>query len=142
MTELAYCEIYKPEAHGKFTVDNITYDVPYIYTSILYQYKIEVDDFLNENNTTMSEWENEGPWIDYYGNNLIGYNPYIRNTDAIKLNQLHIVEKIEYDDYVFCILKTCWIKIFQRKWKSYFKNMMHRRRQIKNILKRNQTGKW
>ena len=139
--ELAYCEIYKPSAHG--ILDN-NYDIKYIYTSLLYQFGICLSEFLNPNDLTKVEWEENGPWISYYNNvdDIIYTNPYVRNTDAIKLNQLQIVKKIQYDDYTFCILKTCWLKIFQRKWKKYYEQQMNKRKSLKNILKRSQVGKW
>ena len=92
--ELAYCEIYKPAAHG--ILDN-TYDYKYIYTSILYQFGISSQQFLDSNDPTRQEWEEDGPWINYYNNtnDIINTNPYVRNTNAIKLNELHIVKKIQ-----------------------------------------------
>jgi len=138
--ELAYCEIYKPTAHG---ILDESYDIKYIYTSILYQYGITSSNFFNKNDTTKIEWEENGPWINYYNmNDNLDTNPYVRNTNAISLSELQIVKKIQYDDYAFCIIKTCWLKILQRKWKTYYVKLMNHRLNLKNILNRSQYGKW
>jgi hypothetical protein len=138
---LAYCEIYKPYAHG--ILDN-SHNIKYVYTSLLYQFGISLTEFFDTTNPTRSEWEENGPWVNYYNNhdNIIYTNPYVRNTGAIKLNRLQIVQKIEYQDYTFCIIKTIWLKIFQRKWKRYYELLMNKRKNLKNILKRSQLGKW
>lgn len=145
--KLAYCEIYKPTQHGILD-DN--YDKFKIYTSIMYQLELSLDEFYeNGEETTRIEWENNGPWLgqyyspeEYYSESSIFYNPYVRNSCAIKLNELHIVKRVYYKDYEFCILKTCWLKIFQRKWKKYYKDMMERRKNIKNLQWRSIHGKW
>jgi len=75
-------------------------------------------------------------------NSSLFYNPFIRNTNAIKLNELQIVERVYYQDYEFCILKTFWLKIFQRKWKKYYHDMIERRKNIRNLQMRSIYGKW
>ena len=145
--ELAYCEIYKPAQHG--FLDN-NYNKLNIYTSFLYQLDLSIHEFYeNGENTTRKEWENNGPWLgdhyspdEYYMNSSLFYNPFIRNTNAIKLNELQIVERVYYQDYEFCILKTFWLKIFQRKWKKYYHDMIERRKNIRNLQMRSIYGKW
>ncbi len=145
--ELAYCEIYKPVQHGILD-DN--YDKFKIYTSIMYQLELSLDEFYeNGEETTRKEWEKHGPWLcdssspeEYYSESSIFHNPFVRNSCAIKLNELHIVKRVYYEDYEFCILKTCWLKIFQRKWKKYYQDMMERRKNIKNLQWRSIHGKW
>ena len=145
--ELAYCEIYKPVQHG---ILNDSYNKLKIYSSFIYQLELSLDEFYDNGvETTRQEWEKQGPWLgdyslpeEYYDDSSIFHNPFIRNSCAIKLNELQIVERVYYEDYIFCILKTCWLKIFQRKWKKYYHSMMERRKNIKNLQWRAIHGKW
>lgn len=145
-TELAYCEVYKPSHHGM--LNNDIHDIAYIYTSFLYQLQLPLDDFYDtKSDSERNIWEKNGPWLgDSYesdaNNDSIFYNPFIRNTRAIKLNELQIVERVYYKDYIFCIIKTFWLKIIQRKWKKYYNNMMAKRKNIKNLQLRAVYGKW
>tara|TARA_B110000046_G_scaffold185932_1_gene230547 strand:+ start:4927 stop:5370 length:444 start_codon:yes stop_codon:yes gene_type:complete len=146
MSELAYCEVYKPSHHGKLNTN--IYDINYIYTSILYQLELSLDEFYDTKpDSERNMWETNGPWLgDNYqpdaNNESIFYNPFIRNTFAIKLNELQIVKRVYYKDYIFCIIKTFWLKILQRKWKKYYHIMMTKRKNIKNLQLRSVYGKW
>jgi hypothetical protein len=141
MSELAYCEVYKPSHHGKLNTD--IHDIKYIYTSLLYQLELSLDNFYDTNiDSERNTWETNGPWLGHTHDESIFYNPFIRNTRAIKLNDLHIVERVYYKDYIFCIIKTFWLKILQRKWKKYYHNMMTKRKNIKNLQLRSVYGKW
>lgn len=145
MNELGYCEIYKPNAHG--ILDNFPDSYKKnIYTSILFQYPLDVIHFFDESsNSPKKEWEENGPWIgnvSEYLRNVLNENYFVRNTCAIKLDELHIIKKVFIDDYTLCIIKTCWIKIFQRKWKKYYKTLLNNRKQIKTLFNRSITGKW
>jgi hypothetical protein len=143
--ELGYCEIYKPVSHG--ILNNYQDSVKkHIYTSILFQYPLNIEDFFDISlNSPKTEWEERGPWLGNISNDeqdIINRNPYVKNTCAIKLNELQIVEKLYYNDYTFCILKTFWIKIFQRKWKKYYKKLLNKKKNLKSIINRSITGKW
>ena len=143
--ELAYCEIYKPRAHGILIGRN---DTKYIYSSIMYQLELTTDEFFDTSeNSAKKEWESSGPWREYTDTSnemspetSISYNPFVRNTEAIKLNDLQIVKRIYHDDYIFCIVKTFWLKIFQRKYKNYYKEKT-RIPSLKSLLNRQLTGK-
>tara|TARA_Y100000389_G_scaffold84261_1_gene80902 strand:- start:1016 stop:1435 length:420 start_codon:yes stop_codon:yes gene_type:complete len=135
---LGYCEIYKPEHHGHL---NDHHDKKHIYTNLLFQLEISLEEnYDNSINSLKQEWELNGPWR--FLNFLNNSNPYIKNTNAIKLNDLHILELIYYNEYVFCIIKTFWLKIFQRKFKRYYKNLLIFKKNFKNILNRQVKGKW
>lgn len=143
-TELAYCEVYKPSHHGK--LNNDIHDIKHIYTSLLYQLQLSLEDFYDtKHNSERTIWETNGPWLGSTfnpDNDSIYHNPFIRNTRAIKLNELQIVKRIYYKDYIFCIIKTFWLKIIQRKWKKYYHTMMAKKKNIKNLQMRSVYGKW
>jgi len=138
--ELGYCEIYKPCSHG--ILNPLEYNIAKIYTSLLYQYDLSVKDFFDINSYDRKEWETtieSQHWRDY---DTLCHNPFVRSPTAIRLNCLHIVKKIKYKDYTFCIIKTFWLKIFQRKWKKLYKKMLHHRKNTRNIISRQVSGKW
>ena len=52
---------------------------------------------------------------------------------------------IQQDGTYSVLVKTFWIKIIQRKWRNVLakrRQIIHNRLQTKNILNREQTGKW
>jgi len=142
--ELAYCEIYKPRCHGVLNSGIDSSHVKYIYSSILYQYGISPASFLDRNCNDCQEWEEVV--VNQYSlwrrhDNQLNYNPIIRNTSAIRPNCLHIVEKIEVGDYLFCIIKTFWLKIIQRKWKRWYHNMLSKRKNPRYLILRQIYGR-
>ena len=139
--QLGYCEIYKPTHHGRLNISEYP-DKKYIYTSLLFQLPITLDEFYDKSdNTIKKDWEERGPWRIAL-NTLNNYNPYIRNTEAIKLNKLEIVEVLNYNGYEFCIIKTTWLKMLQRKFKNYYKQTLLKRKNPINLLNRSIVGKW
>lgn len=138
--ELAYCEIYKPPSHG--VLNPLEYDISKIYTSILYQYGLSVEDYFDINNTNRKEWENNVELQHWRNYDRLCKNPLVRCPNAIRLNCLHIVKKIKYGDYTFCIIKTFWLKIFQRKFKKWYHNMLNHRKNTRTIIDRQMSGKW
>ena len=141
--ELAYCEIYKPRCHG--VLDSANYDIPKIYTSLLYQYGLTTEEFFDCTYNYRSEWEDTVEtqyWFWRHRDHRLNYNPLIRDSTVIRPNCLHIVEKIEYDDYTFCVIKTFWLKIIQRKWKKWYHNMLRHRKNPRNLMHRSIHGRW
>jgi hypothetical protein len=57
-------------------------------------------------------------------------------------NSIQIVELYEKEDTCLCIIKTVWLKIFQRKFKNYYNKKMSYYKNPRNIRKRGITGKW
>ena len=139
--QLGYCEIYKPTHHGCLNINEYP-DKKYIYTSLLFQFPITLDEFYDKSaNTIKKDWEERGPWRIAL-NTLHNYNPYIRNTEAIKLNKLEIVEVLNYNGYEFCIIKTIWLKLLQRRFKKYYNRTLLKRKNPINLLNRSIIGKW
>ena len=139
--QLGYCEIYKPKHHGILNINEYP-DKKHIYTSLLFQFSLTLHEFYdNSIDTIKKDWEERGPWRIAL-NTLNNYNPYVRNTKAIKLNKLEIVKVLNYNGYEFCIIKTLWLKILQRKFKNYYKKLLLNRKNPKNLFKRSVLGKW
>jgi hypothetical protein len=148
--ELGYCEIYKPRCHGILynglrdspIIEN---NIKYIYSSLLYLYGITPSSFLNKHSVERLEWENtvENQYSFWrHHDHRLNYNPLVRNTSAVAPNCLHIIERIYHEDYEFCIIKTFWLKIIQRKWKRWYYNMLAKRKNPRNLMRRQIYGKW
>jgi hypothetical protein len=70
---------------------------------------------------------------------------YVNLWDSINnklLNSIQIVDLYEKEDTCLCIIKTVWLKIFQRKFKNYYNKKMSYYKNPRNIRKREITGKW
>ena len=63
------------------------------------------------------------------------------NTNPIA-NSIQIVELYELEDTCLCVIKTVWLKIFQRKFKNYYNKKMNYYKNPRNIRNRQITGKW
>ena len=57
-------------------------------------------------------------------------------------NNTEYIQKYEIDNTCLCIIKTVWIKIFQRKYKNYYNKKMNYYKNPKNIMNRKVYGKW
>lgn len=68
-------------------------------------------------------------------------NPIIRNTRGIIEKKKHIgLDIVELysneQNYMFCVKKTLWIAILQRKWKRLYYNRINKYKNINTLLKR------
>lgn len=126
--ELASCEIYNPVYHGV-----LDYDTEFIYTSLLYLNELPRQDFFDDN------YDTTGYHAVRYND---GGNPYVRNTLAVNPLHIHIVERIQYNDYTLCIIKTHWLKLIQRIWKRWYHKRLSNRKNPINIMNRSIYGKW
>ena len=64
---------------------------------------------------------------------------YFRGTPLS--NNIQIVDLYEKDEIICCVVKTLWLKIFQRKYKNYYNKKMSYYKNPKNVLKRQIYGK-
>jgi hypothetical protein len=126
--ELATCEIYNPVYHGILEPEN-----KYIYTSLLYLNEVSLGDLYSDG-------------YDVREYNAVRYNgvgnPYVRDTLAINSHHIHIVERVQYNDYTLCIIKTHWLKIIQRIWKRWYHGTLSKRKNIINLMNRSMYGRW
>jgi hypothetical protein len=51
-----------------------------------------------------------------------------------------ILKLYEMDDTILCIIKTSWLKIFQRKYRNYYNKKLNYYKNPKNLLKRQIFG--
>tara|TARA_B100000674_G_C37852470_1_gene920677 strand:- start:558 stop:908 length:351 start_codon:yes stop_codon:yes gene_type:complete len=65
---------------------------------------------------------------------------YFRGTPLS--NNIQIVDLYEKDEIICCVVKTLWLKIFQRKYKNYYNKKMNYYKNPINIRNRQITGKW
>ena len=68
-------------------------------------------------------------------------NFYSYNTSNIILTP-QILKTYEIDGTCLCIVKTLWLKIFQRKYRNYYNKKMSYYKNPKNIMNRAVYGKW
>jgi hypothetical protein len=140
--QLAICELYHPYFHGNI-VDETDTVKNYIYNSYLCAYTIENDEMYDDD---LYPTDNSGPWglrqeriwpeIEH---------PTIRNyRNIVRQYQLDIVQPIYLSTgHMMCIPKTFWLKIIQRKYKKYYKELQKRIQRAKNpkvLLRRQITG--
>jgi len=140
--QLAICELYHPYFHGNI-VDETEVVKNYIYNSYLCAYTIEDDEIYDED---LYPTDNSGPWglrqeriwpeVEH---------PTIRNyRNIVRQYQLDIVQPIYLSTgHMMCIPKTFWLKIIQRKYKKYYKELQKRIQRAKNpkvLLRRQVTG--
>lgn len=75
-------------------------------------------------------------------NNLIEENDNNLDSYVHKWPKYPQIVKIYYkDNNCLCIIKTLWLKIFQRKYKNYYNKKMSYYKNPKNVLKRQIYGK-
>ena len=140
--ELAICELYHPYFHGDLDDEN-DQTKNYIYNSYLCAYVIEHDEMYDDD---LYPTDNTGPWglrqeriwpeIEH---------PTIRNyRNLVRHYQLDIVQPIYLPSgHMMCIPKTFWLKIFQRKYKKYYKELQKRIERAKHpkvLMRRELTG--
>lgn len=131
--KLAICELYHPHFHGNINPrENGEIMRKYIYTSFLPTYYIEHDQQFDDD---LYPLDGSGPWGIHNHRFIQQINhPYIRNyTNVTKTHALEIVQCINIiNSQIVCVLKTFWLKIFQRKYKKYYKNLQIQIKRGKN----------
>lgn len=131
--ELAYCELFNPNFHGwDNEMNQITVQQEkLIHASYLFCLEVGIDDFFNDDYI-----------IEVIDANRPSH-PIIRNWEnIIPSYKVEIVERYDVDEYTICVPKTFWLKLIQRKWKKYYHKMLSRRKNPKNLIKRQIYGKW
>ena len=114
-----------------YLYDTPFHDKDYIYSSYLYHGNITLDEFYDDD------------YIIDIGHYPNPPHPFVRNWDqAIKPYSMQIVKRIDHGYYALCIVKTIWLKIIQRKWKRYYHSMLAKRKNPRNLMYRQITGKW
>jgi len=139
--KLAICHLFHPILHG-YTDDSDKY----IYGHYLVFWDIEIDEYFDNyyhrgiedlkafyNDIDLSEHPH--PIIRNYLN-LIKRENYIK-IDIVQTNTLNTLEEVGY-------IKTFWLKILQRKWKSIFHKRKEKIKELSSplrLMKREMMGK-
>lgn len=146
--KLAVCEMFHPKIHG--------YDKnssPEILNHFMVNYSIDSDEFMNK--TDYDELCDDLVALkysyDFVGKNIKQCECIIRNYKNIITNpqypQVDIVDikRLEPGDEDVAILKTCWLRIFQRKCRTYCKYkkaLLKHKKLVSSIMYREIHGKW
>ena len=146
--KLGLIELIHPKKHGIYNNQNIYYHH-------LYSLNISVEDFFLEFPSGLVNFIIQTCHHHFIGTNNSYYeHPNIRNYRDIICKKGHIsleiIEPSRFDminngaEYHLetCIIKTVWLKIFQRKWKKYYKDRMHYLKNPKSLMNRQIYGKW
>ena len=133
MYRLAIVEPVHPRLHGKWPKNQF-----------IILYYIKLDEFIKGNLDEILPSIFLAPHTPYK-------HPYIRNFKAIRdhyLKKIEIIETVnipistnEDEVYYASIIKTFWLKIFQRKWRKW-REEQKKYKSPKALLNRSIHGKW
>ena len=138
---LSLCELHCSEIHGGSELGH--YLVVGIFDSIEPDTTYDTDDEDNEDDDEetdtdilgVAEWYNSNYAIMSASHAFIrNYSNIIRQNNYVKPEIVDIV--VLESGETTAILKTFWIRIFQRKWKQIFAKRMRTMKNISNILNR------
>ena len=140
--KIGLVEFYNPLIHGS--------NNPKLCSQFLYSLNIPVDEFINDHpngwvddminrHHNVFNWRNinvSHPIIENY-NNII----HKKGSVTLEIIKPYIVMDQGQETYL-CIIKTFWLKLFQRKWKQFYKDKILFRKNPKVLLNRQIYGKW
>lgn len=140
--KIGLVEFYNPLIHGS--------NNPKLCSQFLYSLNIPVDEFINDHpngwvddminrHHNVFNWRNinvSHPIIENY-NNII----HKKGSVTLEIIKPYIVMDQGQETYL-CIIKTFWLKLFQRKWKQFYKDKILSRKNPKVLLNRQIYGKW
>jgi hypothetical protein len=138
-TDLGLIELYTP--HPLHEKD------PYIVNSYMYVNSIALFGFMEKYDyyvkTQLTHYKEHQNNMLHVMNNI--QHPYIRNYQNICLKYepaVEIVKRVYYKQHTLAILKTCWLRIFQKKFKNRQKKKLSYKCNINNLRYRELHGKW
>ena len=127
--ELVLTELNHPEIHGNF---------PEIYPHYMYFLKITATELYNDFPQEYTILHNSYLYCPTAHPTIRCYSNIIRKKGAFHLN---IVEPLQLSTgEEVCILKTFWLRIFQRKWRAYFKKKLAFFKHPKSLMMREING--
>jgi len=143
---LAVCELFHPKVHG-FTNESS----PSILGHYIVRFSVDTDEFMNIN--TLNEINSAIATIKLIFKKISSKyvpdkNDHVRNYKNIVGNpnfiRIEIIEKIRLSpgEEDIAIMKTCWLRIFQRKWRSVYKQIQIHKQQPSSIKYRELHGRW
>lgn len=138
-TDLGLVELYNIQTNGLAD--------PYIVNSYMYISSVVLYGFTNMYEyyveTQLEHYKEHLTQMSYIINN--NQHPHIRNYKNIYLNyepKVEIVKRVYYKDHTLAILKTCWLRIFQKKFRNRQKKKLSFQKNINNLRYRELHGKW
>ena len=140
--KLGFVEIYHPQIHGS--------NNPKLHDKYLYSLNIPIESFIDDHpngwiDDILIQHKEIFEWRTLYISHPIvrNYNNIIRKKGSISMEIIkqEIIMDDGFETYV-CVIKTIWLKIFQRKWKQYYKDKILIRRNPKVLIKRQIYGRW
>lgn len=146
---LGVCELFHPKIHGMDQNSSSN-----IIGQHLVRYSIELDEFMDDDlfddltddiavirrsyNRASKKMKDDHPHL------IRNYKKIISHSQYPNIDIMDIV-RLEPGQEDVAILKTCWLRIFQRKWKSYYKQqqaLLDFRKQSSSIRHREIHGNW
>ena len=140
--KLGLVEFYNPQIHGSINTK--------LHTQFLYSLNIPVDEFINDHpngwiDDMINRHHNVFNWRNINVSHTIirNYNSIVHKRGSVMLEIVKpfIIMDEGVETYL-CILKTFWLKLFQRKWKQYYRDKILIRKNPKVLLNRQIYGKW
>ncbi len=126
--ELVLTEINHPELHGNF---------PEIYPHYMYFLKITPTELYNDYPQEYTVLQNTHLYPTAHPT-IRCYSKIIQKKGTFHLN---IIEPLQLSTgEEVCILKTFWLRIFQRKWRAYFKKKLAFFKHPKSLMMREING--
>ena len=142
---IVFSEIYNSNIHGPTTSCLNDKDTLFLLTTTF-----SLDEFYNNDAINFCVTMKDIYYTLYYNKPCIRIHPNIRNYNNIirnnKYYKLDIAKTILLQSgESVCYFKTFWLKIFQRKYKKYYRQLIkiiNKRKNIRNLLNKELTGKW
>jgi hypothetical protein len=137
--ELSYIELYNISRHGDLS-DLSLEKQNHIQNNYLLMHSLKPETFLKKTEkVTKLIKKAQKYYTQVIHQNNSEYN--FQDNHA----SLDIIKRVHNDDYTFAIVKTFWLKLFQRRWKKIYQNkkdIMQKMKSPQNLLHRQIHGKW
>jgi hypothetical protein len=140
--KIGICELYHPNIHGD--------DNDFVSSNFLTFQFFPIAGYFSDFETVKQlqfllnqKWNQIHSQIDdTYNQHPVVRNSYKINSDK-GIIKPHIVQEVILDTgHSTCIIKTFWLRIFQRKWKNYYRKKINHYKKISSLNYRRMYGKW
>lgn len=140
--KIGICELYHPNFHGN--------ENDFVSANFLtFQFFPVAGYFSDFEAVKQLQFLLDQKWDQIYSqlNDTYCQHPIIRNSYKINSDKgiikPQIVQEVILDTgHSTCIIKTFWLKVFQRKWKNYYQKKINHYKKIASLNYRSIYGKW
>jgi len=119
--QLAICEIYNRHIHGATSDSSANIDMYWLASDVF-----SADEFFNDVHLTviylLKGFYNRIPLHKKQHRHIRNYEHIIRSSAYFQLNIVQVIE-LSGGEHI-SIIKTCYLKMFQRKYRAILKNRM------------------